>query len=54
MEPYLVINNLEIVYNDVILVLKGISLEAPEGSVIREFNVRFQKAKNTDFSEFAE
>ena len=34
MESYLVINNLEIVYNDVILVLKGISLEVPEGGVI--------------------
>jgi len=34
MEPYLVVNNLEIVFNDVILVLKGISLEVPEKGVI--------------------
>jgi branched-chain amino acid transport system ATP-binding protein len=34
MEPYLTINNLEIVYNDVILVLKGISLEVNEKGII--------------------
>jgi branched-chain amino acid transport system ATP-binding protein len=34
MEPYLVIKNLEIVFNDVFLVLKGISLEVPERGVI--------------------
>ena len=34
MEQYLVINNLEIVFNNVILVLKGISLEVPEGGVV--------------------
>jgi branched-chain amino acid transport system ATP-binding protein len=28
------INNIEVVYNDVILVLKGISLEVPEGEVV--------------------
>lgn len=34
MEPYLIINNLEIVYSDVILVLKGISLEVTERGII--------------------
>jgi branched-chain amino acid transport system ATP-binding protein len=34
MERKLVINNLEIVFNDVILVLKGISLEVPEQGII--------------------
>ncbi len=28
------INNLEVVYNDIILVLRGISLEVPDGSII--------------------
>ncbi|MFH1081831.1 MAG: ABC transporter ATP-binding protein [Pseudomonadota bacterium] len=28
------VNNLEVVYNDIILVLRGISLEVPEGSII--------------------
>jgi len=28
------VNNIEVVYNDVILVLKGISLEVPDGSVV--------------------
>jgi len=28
------LNNLEVVYNDIILVLRGISLEVPEGSII--------------------
>ncbi|MBW1734248.1 MAG: ABC transporter ATP-binding protein [Deltaproteobacteria bacterium] len=28
------VNNIEVVYNDVILVLKGISLEVPEGGVV--------------------
>ena len=28
------INNLEVVYNDIILVLRGISLEVPRGQVI--------------------
>ena len=28
------LNNLEVVYNDVILVLRGISLEVPEGRII--------------------
>jgi branched-chain amino acid transport system ATP-binding protein len=34
MEQYLVINNLEVVFSDVILVIKGISLEVPEGGVV--------------------
>jgi branched-chain amino acid transport system ATP-binding protein len=28
------VNNIEVVYNDVILVLKGISLEVPDGAVV--------------------
>jgi branched-chain amino acid transport system ATP-binding protein len=28
------VNNLEVVYNDIILVLRGISLEVPDGSII--------------------
>lgn len=28
------VSNLEVVYNDVVLVLRGISLEAPEGSIV--------------------
>jgi branched-chain amino acid transport system ATP-binding protein len=34
MDQYLVINNLEVVFNDVILVIKGISLEVSEGAVV--------------------
>ena len=30
----LTINNLEVVYNDVILVLRGVSLEVPQGKII--------------------
>lgn len=32
--PLLTIQNLEVVYNDVIRVLRGISLEVPEGSIV--------------------
>jgi branched-chain amino acid transport system ATP-binding protein len=32
--PYLSINNVEVIYDHVILVLKGVSLEVPEGSVV--------------------
>ena len=28
------LNNLEVVYNDIILVLRGISLEVPDGSIV--------------------
>ncbi len=28
------LNNIEVIYNDVILVLKGMSLEVPEGKII--------------------
>lgn len=30
----LVINNLEVIYNDVVLVLKGLSLEVPQGKIV--------------------
>ena len=29
--PYLSVNNIEVIYDHVILVLKGVSLEVPEG-----------------------
>jgi branched-chain amino acid transport system ATP-binding protein len=32
--PYLTVNNVEVIYDHVILVLKGVSLEVPEGSVV--------------------
>jgi branched-chain amino acid transport system ATP-binding protein len=32
--PLLVINNIEVVYDHVILVLKGVSLEVPEGGIV--------------------
>jgi branched-chain amino acid transport system ATP-binding protein len=32
--PYLSINNIEVIYDHVILVLKGVSLEVPEGRII--------------------
>ncbi|MBZ0277510.1 MAG: ATP-binding cassette domain-containing protein, partial [Anaerolineae bacterium] len=28
------LNNIEVIYNDVILVLKGLSLEVPKGSIV--------------------
>src|SRR5215475_12099893 len=31
---YLSINNIEVIYDHVILVLKGVSLEVPEGSIV--------------------
>lgn len=33
-EPYLVVNNAEVIYDHVILVLKGVSLEVPRGGVV--------------------
>ena len=33
-KPLLSVNNIEVVYNHVILVLKGVSLEVPEGGVV--------------------
>ena len=30
----LAVNNLEVVYNDVILVLRGVSLEVPDGEIV--------------------
>ena len=32
--PLLVVNGIEVIYNHVILVLKGVSLQVPEGSVV--------------------
>ena len=32
--PILVVNNVEVIYDHVILVLKGVSLEVPEGSIV--------------------
>jgi len=32
--PYLSVNNIEVIYDHVILVLKGVSLEVPQGSVV--------------------
>ena len=32
--PYLSVNNIEVIYDHVILVLKGVSLEVPEGKVV--------------------
>ena len=32
--PFLAVNNIEVIYNRVILVLKGVSLEVPEGGVV--------------------
>lgn len=33
-EPILTVNNIEVVYDDVILVLRGVSLEVPEGKIV--------------------
>jgi len=33
-EPLLVLNNIEVVYDDVILVLRGVSLEVPQGEIV--------------------
>ena len=33
-EPILCVNNIEVVYDDVILVLRGVSLEVPKGKVV--------------------
>src|SRR4030081_2885917 len=32
--PLLAVNNVEVVYDDVILVLRGLSLEVPQGSIV--------------------
>ena len=32
--PLLAVNNIEVIYNHVILVLKGVSLEVPEGGMV--------------------
>src|ERR1700682_74014 len=34
MEPYLSVNNIEVIYDHVILVLKGVSLEVPQGKIV--------------------
>ncbi|MCK5913446.1 MAG: ATP-binding cassette domain-containing protein, partial [Desulfuromusa sp.] len=33
-EPLLTLNNIEVVYDDVILVLRGVSLEVPKGEIV--------------------
>ena len=33
-EPYLSVNNIEVIYDHVILVLKGVSLEVPKGRIV--------------------
>ena len=33
-EPLLTVNNIEVIYNHVILVLKGVSLEVPPGGIV--------------------
>jgi branched-chain amino acid transport system ATP-binding protein len=33
-KPFLVVNNIEVVYSHVILVLKGVSLEVPKGGIV--------------------
>ena len=33
-QPYLSVNNIEVIYDHVILVLKGVSLEVPEGKIV--------------------
>ena len=33
-EPILSVNNIEVVYDEVILVLRGVSLDVPEGEII--------------------
>jgi len=33
-DPYLVINNVEVIYDHVILVLKGVSMEVPKGNIV--------------------
>jgi branched-chain amino acid transport system ATP-binding protein len=32
--PYLLVNNVEVIYDHVILVLKGVSLTVPQGGVV--------------------
>ena len=32
--PMLSVNNIEVVYNDVILVLRGLSLQVPQGQIV--------------------
>ena len=32
--PYLSVNNVEVIYDHVILVLKGVSLDVPEGKIV--------------------
>jgi len=33
-EPLLILNNIEVVYDEVILVLRGVSLEVPKGEIV--------------------
>ena len=32
--PYLSVNNIEVIYDHVILVLKGVSLQVPQGKIV--------------------
>ena len=32
--PYLSVNNVEVIYDHVILVLKGVSLQVPQGKIV--------------------
>ena len=33
-QPYLSVNNIEVIYDHVILVLKGVSLQVPKGKIV--------------------
>jgi branched-chain amino acid transport system ATP-binding protein len=33
-KPLLVVNNIEVIYDHVILVLRGVSLQIPEGGIV--------------------
>ena len=33
-QPYLSVNNIEVIYDHVILVLKGVSLQVPQGKIV--------------------
>ena len=39
-DPLLRVRNVEVVYNDVILVLRGVSLEVPSGSIVKFWYAR--------------
>lgn len=39
------VNNIEVIYNHVILVLKGVSLDVPEGGVVSLLGANGEKEK---------